>query len=139
MANVIAAIGTKPVGKNTGKRRRVIGGCLTLLLVVPLLLAWCMLPGQVSQVVREPTYIPAVFVSFWRLETLHQLTLKQRFPWRYTLKLGREGPDLAIRFLPRQPNELEDTGTDMPRRAWETVVVVNPHTMSVVKWRFAAD
>ena len=80
-----------------------------------------------------------MFVSLWRFETLPQLTLKQRFPWRYTLTLGREGPDLAIHFLPRQPNDLEETGTDMPRGAWETVLVVNPHTMSVVRCSFAAD
>ena len=124
---------------NPGKRRKVTAASMTILLVVPLLMAWSMLPGQLSHMLTEPRYIPALFVATWRFETLQPLTLRQRFPWRYTIELGHEGADLAIRFLPRQPNELESTGTDMPRGAWETVVVVKPHTMKVVRIGFAAD
>jgi len=127
------------VRSNIGKRQKVIAAGMALLLVIPLLIAWSMLPGQLSHVMTEPRYIPAVFVAMWRFETLHALTLKQRFPWRYTIELGQEGPDLAIHFVPRQPNKFEVTGTDMARGAWATVVVVKPRTMNVVRWRFAAD
>jgi hypothetical protein len=97
LASVIAAKGVAPMRSNIGRRRKVIAGGMALLLV-PMLIALAMLPGQVSHLLTEPRYIPALFVASWRFETLQPLTLTQRFPWRYTIELGHEGTDLAIRF-----------------------------------------
>lgn len=98
-----------------------------------------MLPGQLGRLFQEPRYIPVLAIACWKFETLEVLTLRQRLLWRYSVLLERNGSSLAVHFQPREPNTFTGEQTERRRRVWETHVLVDPHTLTVVRWYLAAD
>jgi hypothetical protein len=119
--------------QSCGKRVRRLALAAAMILCVAVGTCAYVLPGQVGKLFQEPRNIPALAVACWRFETLTALTVRQRLLYHYFLTLDRDGTNLSVVFHPRQPNVLTEESAEIPRRAWETHVLVNLRTFEVVR------
>lgn len=125
--------------RNIGKRAKRLSILILLLVLAGFASCAYMLPGQSHKLIAEPRYVPALAVACWKFESLTMLTTRQRFLWRYVLTLEHQGPNLSIGFEPRQPNPFTQEKTEMPRKAWETHILVDPATFRIVQWYLSPD